>query len=76
MPASICVDLPIAGLLIEVASSAVAILAGLTGLMAGTAHYLAVLAGRNQRKVDVHTGSGFFVGMGIGAGLLLLELIV
>jgi hypothetical protein len=66
-------ELPFAGLVIDVASGVVAILTGLTALTAGLAHYLAVLAGRHQRKVDVQTGNGFFVGMAIGAGLLLLD---
>lgn len=76
MPIALPVELPFAGLLIDAASSAVAILAGLTALLAGTAHYLAVLAGRNQRKVDVQTGGGFFVGMISGALPVLLDFFV
>jgi len=70
------VEAPLAGLLIDFTSGAVAMLAGLSGLLGGTAHYLAVLAERSHGEVEVRTGAGFFAGMFIGASLLLADVIV
>lgn len=76
MPIAAPLEVPFAGLLIDLASAAVALLAGISGLLGGAAHYLAVLTAQPQRQVEVRTGTGFFVGMAIGLGFLLVDFIV
>jgi hypothetical protein len=76
MPTSIPIQLPVAGLLIDVVSGAAAMLAGLAGLFGGTAHYLALFAGRSKREVEVRTGGGFFIGMAFGIAVLISDLFV
>jgi hypothetical protein len=44
-----------------------------TGLIGGTAHYGAVLAGRTEPEVELATAVGFFVGLGFGGFALLVE---
>jgi hypothetical protein len=73
MPLAIPTEPPVAGLLIEVVSAAVALLVGLSGLLGGAAHYLSVFAGGTRRQVEVRTGAGFFVGMVFGIPILLLD---
>jgi hypothetical protein len=68
-------ELSIAGLLIDLASNAVAILVGLTGFFGGVAHYIAVLARLPRHSVERATGFGFFVGMAVAVGILLTEVL-
>ena len=64
-----------AGILTSELSGAVAVLAGLTGLFGGAAHYAAVLANRSERGVERATGLGFFSGFAIGILILAADIL-
>jgi hypothetical protein len=63
----------LAGVFTEVASDVAALAIASTGLVGGTAHYGAVLAGRTEPEVELATAAGFFVGLGFGGLALLVE---
>jgi hypothetical protein len=67
--------MPLAGLLIDVLSGAVAVLLGCTSLLGGAAHYGAVLANRSEREIERATGFGFFLGAVIGTIALALDVL-
>ncbi len=66
----------IAGLLADFISGGIANLVGLTGLLAGAAHYGAILAGLPPRKIERVTGIGFFVGAGLGFATIAMNVFV
>jgi len=61
-----------AGILTERLSGAVAVLAGLTGLLGGAAHYAAVVTDRSERGIERATGFGYFLGFAVGEHPTLL----
>jgi hypothetical protein len=65
--------LPVAGLLIEIASGVLTVLLGFTGFFGGAAHYAAIFARLPRQKVELMTGVGFFLGATFGGVLLLFE---
>jgi hypothetical protein len=54
-------------------SSAVAVLAGFTGLVGGVGRYGAILLARAPGEIDRATALGFFGGLGTGSLALLIE---
>jgi hypothetical protein len=62
-----------AGIFTEAASDVAALALAATGLIGGTAHYGAVLAGRTEEETEWATAIGFFVGVGFGGLALLME---
>ncbi len=67
------IDLVLGGIFTNELSGAVAALVGFTGLFGGAAHYGAVLAGRRKQEVERATAFGFFVGVGLGVLVLVLD---
>jgi hypothetical protein len=63
----------LAGIVTEAASDGAALAIASTGLLAGTAHYAAVLARRTEPEVEWATAISFFVGLGFGGVALLME---
>lgn len=67
------IELPLAGIYLEAFSSAAALLALSTGLIAGASRYGAVLADRTERMTERATAAGFFLGLGLGLLAIVSE---
>lgn len=65
--------LPIAGVLTENLSDAATAILAFTGLFGGAAHYAAILARQKKAEVDRATALGFFIGIGLGALMLVKD---
>lgn len=65
--------LPLAGIYLEAFSSAAALLALSTGLIAGASRYGAVLADLTERMTERATAAGFFLGLGLGLLAIVSE---
>ncbi|HEX6152678.1 MAG TPA: hypothetical protein VFZ19_04060 [Solirubrobacterales bacterium] len=58
--------LHLAGIFTDSLSDVIATLLAFTGLTGGSAHYGAILAGRQEDEVERTTAFGFFLGVGLG----------
>lgn len=65
--------LVIAGILTEAISALAGPLVATTGLTGAASRYAVVLAGANEGGTERATAVGFFVGLGLGGFVLLLE---
>jgi len=65
--------LPVAGVLTENLSDAATAILAFTGLFGGSSHYGAILAGKKKNAVDRATAFGFFMGIGLGALMLVRD---
>ena len=65
----------LAGIFTETLPGAVAVLAGLTGLLGGAARYAAVLADRSERGIERATGFGYLLGFAIGSLILTIDVL-
>ncbi|HEY8502579.1 MAG TPA: hypothetical protein VIL21_07815 [Solirubrobacterales bacterium] len=68
-------ELAFAGIFTRTFSDAAAALIAFTGLFGGAAHYSAILARRDKDEVERTTAFGFFLGFGLGAIVLLVDVL-